>query len=412
MLHPVLKSVSRAFNEAGISWCLLRVPANLDKPDGGDVDLLVGARDIEAVRKTLRRLGFLARGRGSHALFVTYHTPTDCWLWLDVATELSFGSAYALRTHCEAGLLSRRQRDGEVFMPSADDAFWSLVLHCLLDKKNIALRHRARLEELVGLALTNGPLARVVGAVSPDGWSPERIVETVSRRDWMTLERLAVSLTESKTLWRSVNPIHLAVHRALRVIRRLLNPWHHPGVSVGLLGPDGAGKSTLATSIQNSFIFPVRSIYMGLTGGFLVHADKLRIPLLVIPGRLCVLWSRYIRAQYHQLRGRLVIFDRYIYDGLVPPPEQLNWLKQLSRWLDSHACPAPDLVLMLDAPGDVMYQRKGQRKHKPEELESARQQFLALQPRIPQFQIVDATRTRDQVRADVVARIWQLYVVR
>ena len=78
--------------------------------------------------------------------------------------------------------------------------------------------------------------------------------------------------------------------------------------------------------------------------------------------------------------------------------------------MDGHACPGPDLVLVLSAPGQVMYERKG--SYNPKQLEDWRQHFLALRHRLPQLQIVDATRSKDEVRADVVDRIWQLYAHR
>jgi thymidylate kinase len=181
-------------------------------------------------------------------------------------------------------------------------------------------------------------------------------------------------------------------------------------LSIALIGPDGAGKSTLATRIQSSFIFPSRLIYMGLTGGLLRYIDRLHVPGLVRVARLLVIWSRYLLAQYHQARGRLVVFDRYIYDAMVPHPERLNWLRRASRWLDGRACPGPDLVLVLDAPGETMYGRKAE--YTPEMLEEWRRAFLALQQRVPRVQIVDTARDKDAVRIDVVDRIWQLYVAR
>jgi thymidylate kinase len=76
----------------------------------------------------------------------------------------------------------------------------------------------------------------------------------------------------------------------------------------------------------------------------------------------------------------------------------------------AHACPAPDLVLLLDAPGDVMFARKGE--FSPEHLEAERQQFLQMRQRVPQLQVVDVTRAPEAVRADVVERIWRGYAAR
>lgn len=138
------------------------------------------------------------------------------------------------------------------------------------------------------------------------------------------------------------------------------------------------------TAIQGSFILPVRPMYMGLTGGLLRYVALIHVPGVVSMARLLVFWGRYLLARYHQGRGRLVIFDRYIYDAMVPHPERLNWLRRVSRWVDGHACPGPDMVLVLDAPGNVMYERT--EEYSPDILEQLRRCFLALQHRFPQVE--------------------------
>ncbi len=178
-------------------------------------------------------------------------------------------------------------------------------------------------------------------------------------------------------------------------------PRRPHGMSVALLGPDGAGKSTLAAGIQQSFQVPVRVLYMGLGSDH--QSGPAWTRRLGRAGRLLTLWGRYLNARYYQAHGRLVIFDRYTYDALLTPSEGLTWIGRLSRWIRAHACPAPDLAVLLDVPGDVMYQRKGE--HSPAHLEAERQRFLALRERIPQMVVVDATRAAETVHADVIDQI-------
>lgn len=190
----------------------------------------------------------------------------------------------------------------------------------------------------------------------------------------------------------------------MRVLSRLHDWLPARGFSVALLGPDGAGKSTLANGLGASFPRQVRCIYMGLgqqsrPGGI----RRLGIPGLSLATGLLSLWRRAVVAQYHLARGRLVVFDRYTYDLLLVPGKDLHWRERTYWWLLARACPTPDLTLLLDAPGIVMYQRK--REHTPEYLERQRQTFLTLLGHVRALEIVDATRAEHAVRTDVAALI-------
>jgi thymidylate kinase len=182
------------------------------------------------------------------------------------------------------------------------------------------------------------------------------------------------------------------------------------GLSVALLGPDGAGKSSLAASIQQSFGRPVRTLYMGLWAKSTSKAHLLPIPGFDLAGRLLRVWALYLVGRYHRMRGRLVIFDRYTYDALLTPPRLLNWRSRLYFGMIGHACPAPDLVILLDAPGSIMYERKGE--HSPEKLEEQRQRFLALRKHVRRLQVVDAAVPESAVRSEVLARIRSTYAAR
>jgi thymidylate kinase len=415
--HPLLEAAFAALQRAGVRYSLLRRPANPVRPDG-DLDLLVESSDGERMRSALRGLGLvrLPPGRaGGEQMFLAYHAATDCWIRLHVVSELSFGPRRRFRTATGSTCLARRRRIGNLAELAVEDEFWTTLLHALLEKEGIAARHRDRLRDYALRTEPGGPLREIIESVCPAGWGTARIVDCVRQGCWGELEALAPDLA---TTWRRRTPLssRLAdlLEAGLRLPVRLLNQWRRRGVSVALLGPDGAGKSTLAAGLSRSFFGPTRTIYMGfgVSGGAARPSllARLGVPGLGAPGRLLVLWGRFLLAWYHQARGRLVIFDRYTYDGLAPPPGRRGRLRRLSSWVKSQACPPPGLVLLLDVPGRVMYERKGDLD--PDTLEYQRQRFLALRRHMPRLQVLDATHAEEALRIEATKYLWRLYVLR
>ena len=210
--------------------------------------------------------------------------------------------------------------------------------------------------------------------------------------------------------------------------------------SVALIGPDGAGKTSLTAKLKQSCPAPIKCLYMGINIEASEHAlptsrlveylkrrqntksgvhsggegspsegDNKKRGLggwLWAIARLinCVLdeWYRQLLSWGCQIRGYAVVYDRhFLYDftldgidGEKRPADQ-----RLHRWLLEHGYPRPDLTIYLDAPGEVLFARKGEKT--VEELERRRQAFLRLGHRVKNFVRIDATRPFDVVYAEV-----------
>ena len=410
--HPLLRRSFAVLDQAGVEWCVLRGEHELARPQG-DVDLLVSASQRERALAALCSIGFArlpAWGRGSHFFVRAYHGPTNLWLTLDLVTELSYGPAFSLATDAAAGCLRRRRRAGDVFVLAPDDAFWTLLLHCLLDKCHVGPHQAVRLEALACAARPDGPLAAVVDAVAPRGHGTSHMLQAARSRDWAALTSFRPSLLRSWTRAQLPRVVVRAARERMLALGERPAVWlSRRGLSVALLGPDGAGKSTLARELAEEFCFPAMTAYMGMWQGDGDAQGAWRATWRALLRPLVSL-RRYLWARIHQERGTLVVFDRYTYDAHLPPRPPLVLAKSFYFWLLARTCPRPSLVLLLDAPGELLAGRK--HEHSVEELEWQRSHFLELRERIPGLEVVDATRPLDAVKADVVGRTWRKYGAR
>lgn len=178
------------------------------------------------------------------------------------------------------------------------------------------------------------------------------------------------------------------------------------GISVALMAPDGAGKSTLVLRLQQSIPLAVEVIYMGPYREARWMDRISHIPGPGVAIRIARAWWRYSRGMFHRLRGRIVLFDRYTYDALAVSTDGLNPLVRGHLWLVGHACPPPDLTIVLDAPAEVLWRRK--QEHGVDSLEKARQAFLRFAHQRDAM-IIDAAQPLEEVCRQVTRLIWTTY---
>lgn len=242
---------------------------------------------------------------------------------------------------------------------------------------------------------------------------------------------------------------------------RTARPFRRGRLTVALVGPDGAGKSTISARLTEVELpRPVKVIYMGVnleasslmlpTTRLLLAAKRARgrRPDMVAspmrdlepatsydggssPGRgsasargslretlrlsvwMAEEWFRQLVATSYSLRGSIVIFDRhffadYYHADVQDKPVASSPLRRFHGWMLQRGYPKPDLMIMLDAPAERLHARK------PEAtvawLEQRRRQYLELADVVPEFVVLDGDRPLDVVvaeAAELIRTTWE-----
>jgi thymidylate kinase len=265
----------------------------------------------------------------------------------------------------------------------------------------VAERHAERLWQLAGTRPA-GPLREAID-------SP-RVADLVLQRcaegDVSGLLALRAPLTARL-------PRPPLASRAMRGARTMASPLikavHGRGISVAVLGPDGAGKSTLVASLARGLPMPVRTQYLGLYGSGRRPARLGRVPGVTLIGQLASSWRAYAAAGYHRRRGRVVLFDRYAYDALLPSTRGAGGTKRaVRRAIIGRLAPHPDLVLVLDAPAAKIHDRKAELGI--EELERRRVGYRRLAEGLDSTTttaLIDAAADASTVRRHATWLVWR-----
>ena len=412
-MHPLVARLLERLHAEGILYCLLRDGHALERlSGGGELDLLVSPGDRKRLEALLPDIGFVRLpgwGYSPHRFWVAYDDGSDTWIKLDLVDRIAYGRpVHALATALGDDCLRNRRREGPAFVPSPEDELVTLLLHALLDKPEISPEKRDRLRALVGSVPDEDRLTALLNEYGTPALSWESVADSIRGDDWSMLERerraVAVRLGRRHRVGTLARQIR---DRLFRKAGRGLR-WIRPrALTIALLAPDGAGKSTLAASVREGFFFPMQSVYMGLYQKNSGASGRFPLPGVDFFVRLLRQWTRYVAARFHAAQGCFVIFDRYSYDALLTPPRKLRWPARFRRWVLAHSCPAPDLVFVLDAPGEVLHARKGE--HTPAELERQRQDYLRLRPHLPRSFVIDVSRDLQHVRREVTDHIWREY---
>ena len=381
-----------ALDRAGVSWLVLRGREDLVFPDG-DVDLLVHPADLVWVRGLAAELGFVGRpawGRRPHRFMSAYDPTVDRVIELDMVDEIAFGSHHELRTAVAIEVLERAVRVGGIPAPCPTDAAWLGLLHLILDKTPIPLDRVRRTPIPDG----TGP----VGGLLPPDLRPE-IRHRLATGDGGELASLRPLLLRALSSGAGP-PLRRLWRGSLRATVKLQKATVRRGPSLALLGPDGAGKSTVIEAVGRSCRPEPHTEYMGVyPRSAPVRTGPPGIGLVATVGRI---WRAQARAAVARRRGLPVIFDRHPLEAAhVGPPTSRRG--RFRRRVLSHTVPRPDHVVVLDAPVEELLRRKPE--HSPDRTAQMREAYLRLAGSVG-ARVVDTTGGPEATRRLVLAELF------
>jgi len=153
------------------------------------------------------------------------------------------------------------------------------------------------------------------------------------------------------------------------------------GPVVALLGPDGAGKGTVIATLKARIPVGVTVIYLGERRRRSTPRERVTVARRVSLVRECAFvihralrfWAILLGGYLAAWSGHIVLCDRHPVEGLAIRPRTHPGAASLERFLFGRLMPWPDAVIVLDAPGELLFARK--RENSPELLEAQRRRY-------------------------------------
>jgi hypothetical protein len=404
-VNPGLASALKVLEATGLPWVLLRGESDLLRP-AGDVDVLVSLEMLPGLDELLEGVGFrrvLAWGHGSHRFYFRYLPDEDFWLKLDIVSDISFGQFQELKTALAEGCLRRRVSRGPLRLPEGGDQAWLQILHLLLDKGEIAPEREQTARTAGALASVSDPIAAFFDRRMGAG-TAEALLDLFQAGRFDEIPAMAAAM---KTHWMGRGSSPRLISFANHALRRLGPRLKGRGPVVGALAPDGAGKTTMLHGLRSHCPLPSAYVYMGLWASSRHDGWVQRIPGGVIARKLFRILRGGVVARYQSVRGRLVLLDRLAQDAMLAGAQRKSRLGGITDALALHLQPRPGLVLVLDAPGELMFARKGE--HTPEVLEEWRHSYLDLAAELSAAHIIDASMSASTVRREASGLLWKVF---
>lgn len=409
----ILLRVFQVLESAGIEWCVLHGYETFPDRVESDVDMLVQAdalpgRILRLLQEHRQQIGAeVVQAFDGGAYFIVLAEMESegppCLLQLHISRD------YVVDDRVLMGgdeiLRSRRKHNG-FWIPAADHEF-ICVLANRLAKKKLADKHQERLARFYRENPTacEHRLSRLF-----EREAAKRVSGAAQRGDWSEVNQTLPQLCE--LLLKSLGRSKRATQWAGKLSR-----WIKPryGFHVVFLGPDGVGKSTVIEAFQKDL------------GGVFLHQTYLTFAPSLLPTRMtppkpggphslpprswpaslikagwwsiCYTLGYFISVRPTLARGGMVVNHRYLLDAIVDRRRyRYSGPTWLLKWIWAIA-PKPDLIILLDAPPEVIAARKSELPL--ERIVELREGYRSVVGKLSNGHVIDASQPLAKVVHDV-----------
>ena len=316
-----------------------------------EVDLL--ARDEKSIDRLLKKLGYFCYSKnGIHRWYLRYEEAEKSWVHLDVHVGIELGKITA--SHSFIDFLFSEVKEDEFGIPHLEKGVQAilLLLHSLIDKRKVDDRYkriilnidRSAARKLEKFFLLPQPIDTYLQ------WVELFKKGDIQERKLVELVLQSFNIKQGKS-WLTFP------HRSFkRIVRMILGSG-----TIAVLGPDGAGKSSILRQLVSLPYIEIRGQYMGpgrvseinsLLNLVIVYFARIRekyskkhpfgVLARVLWHSVCYvdLLDRKWRHLWHIGKEGIVLFDRYACDIYFRKPE---WF---SEFLHMKAFPKPRFALL------------------------------------------------------------------
>ena len=405
------------------AYCILSGYERLPDAFDTDIDFMVGQEDFDRLPRIIDEV---AHRTGTQLFQAIDHELTGRAYFLGflegpVLTIVQPDSAADYRHFgrkwlpAKEVLAARRLHPNGFYIPSTAHEFaYSLIKR--LNKRSFNREHGYKLHRLyVEDRIECGRMiARFIRG--PEG---SQIVRMASANDWTAMYdsiepfRAAMLRTRKETFQQRLKDLP---RNALNVMRRIVQPT---GCWIAFMGPDGCGKSLVLNAVSREFAPSFRTIrHYHLRPKLIGRKSTSHGPVtdphgqpprgaVASTAKVVDLWLDYTLGYLFRIlpgliRTELVLFDRCFYDLLVDS-KRIRYGGPPGLLRAARIAPGPDLVILLDAPPEVLRSRK--QEVPATEVARQRAAYLELARTLPSAVVINAAQPAEHVIHDTVAAI-------